>query len=96
MVASSPLGPSCSSPMHQLEEEESPDYASDDFTIDYKRLAIEVATRISPDIQETLADTVTNMFKLQAEGSQHGQRLDELESRVLSWETAGEKMQTHI
>lgn len=71
--------------------------ASEDFTIDYKKLAIEVATRISPDIQETLAETVTNMFtKLQAEVSNHGQRLDDIESRVQSWETTADEMHSHI
>lgn len=71
--------------------------ASEDFPIDYKRLAIEVAARISPDIQETLADTVTNMFtKLQAEVSHHGQRLDDLETRLQSWESTVDEMQSHI
>lgn len=65
----------------QLEANE--DAASDDFYIDYKRLATEVATRISPDIQETLAATVTDMFtKMQADIAQHEQRIEDLESRV--------------
>lgn len=82
---------------HQAEEVLSSEYANDDFQIDYKRLAIEVTTRISPDIQETLAGTVTNMFtKMQVEVAQHSQRLEDLESRLLTCETITAEMLTHI
>lgn len=71
--------------------------ANDDFHMDYKRLAIEVTTRNSTDIQETLADTVTAMFtKLQADVANHGQRLEEVESRMLFCESATAEMQTNI
>lgn len=34
----------------------------DEFCIDYKQLEMDIARQISPDIQETLAETVTNML----------------------------------
>lgn len=55
--------------------------------IDYKRLAIEVATRIAPDLQETLETTVqAALFKLQSEVQSHAGRLSELEQRVSALE----------
>lgn len=43
-----------------------------DTHLDYKQLALEVAKYISPDIQESLAMTVTNtLTKIQNEVSQH-------------------------
>lgn len=95
--AASSLSTRDNSPNRKTEDELGSDLAHDDIHIDYKRLAIEVAKRISPDIQETLADTVTNMFsKIQIGSRQHSQRLNALESRFQSWETATDKMQVHI
>lgn len=97
MAVAPPDSPGKSLPTSQTEVEASTELASDDFSIDYKRLAIEVAMHISPDIQETLADTVTNMFhKIQADIAQHDQRIEDLESRLQSWESSTEEMQTHI
>lgn len=51
--------------------------------VDYRRLAIEVATRIAPDLQETLANTVqASLNQLQAQISTHASRLGQLERRI--------------
>lgn len=79
-------GLECDAEMHQNEP-----------SLDYKRLATEVARQISPDIQETLAKTVTTMLsKIQSEVVQHDQRLDELEFRLQSLETEAERTQEHL
>lgn len=50
--------------------------------IDYRWLAIVVAARIVPDLQETIATTIqTSLNRLQAE-VQYSDRLSELEQRV--------------
>lgn len=51
--------------------------------IDYKRLSIEVATRSTPDLQETLETTIqTSLLKLKSDIHTHAGRLTELENRV--------------
>lgn len=51
--------------------------------IEYRRLAIEVATRIAPDLQETPENTVqASLIRLQTEVYSHAGRLDELEQCV--------------
>lgn len=51
--------------------------------VDYRRRAIEVATHIAPDLQETLMNTVQgSLNQLQVQLSVHSSRLDELEQRV--------------
>lgn len=53
----------------------------------YRRLAIEVARRIAPDLQETLEHTIqTSLGKFQADLAVHLSRLDELVQRVTRFE----------
>lgn len=61
--------------------------------IDYRRLAIEVATRIAPDLQETLETTIqATLFKLQTDINAHIGRLTELENRVSTLEDDNNKL----
>lgn len=65
--------------------------------IDYKRLAIEVATRIAPDLQETLETTIqVSLQKLQADIHTHAGRLTELENRVSSLEDENNVLSTTV
>lgn len=48
MVVASPSSPRDNPPTTQMDVDASSEYANDDFPVDYKRLAIEVATLISP------------------------------------------------
>lgn len=55
--------------------------------IDYKRLAKEVATRIAPDLQETLETTIqSTLLKIQSNFKAHEGILNDLEPRVSSLE----------
>lgn len=95
VVTPSPPNSIGAPPLSQIDADKHSECATDVFSIDYKRLDIEVAMRISPDIQETLADTMTNMFtKIQAEVAHHSQRLDE--SWLQSWDSTAEQLQSHI
>lgn len=65
--------------------------------IDYRRLAIEVATRIAPDLQETLENTVqVSLLKLQADIHAHTGRLTELENRVFTLKDDNDKLSNTV
>lgn len=64
---------------------------------DYKRLAIEVARQIAPDLQETLEHTLqTSLGRKQNELQAHTSRLEELEQRVLLLESDNDTLNTKI
>lgn len=61
--------------------------------MDHRRLVIEVAKRIAPDLQETLETTVqASLTKLQNQISVHSSRLDELKQRVCRLEEEKEAL----
>lgn len=97
MEEASPPSTRDSSPPRLADLDGADESLQEEFHIDYKQLALEVARQISPDIQETLAETVTSMLsKIQSKVSQHGQRLDQLEARLHLLETDSKEMQCHL
>lgn len=65
--------------------------------LDYKRLAIEVARQIAPDLQETLEHTLqASLGKIQAELTNHSSRIEELKQRVLHLEKYNDALQAKL
>lgn len=76
-------------------DSQQPSQANSQPLVDYKRLAIEVAMRIAPDLQETLETTVqSSLLKQQADIIAHAGRLLELEQRVSCLEDEKASMST--
>lgn len=65
--------------------------------LDCKRLAIEMAREIAPDLQETLEHTLqASLGKLQNDVHAHSSRLEELEQRVLILESKNDTLLTKL
>lgn len=65
--------------------------------LDYKLLAIEVASRIAPDLQTALEQTVqSSLLKLQADITAHDARILELEQRVSGLEDENSTLTTKL
>lgn len=65
--------------------------------IDYRHLAIEMATRIAPDLQETMESTIqVSLNRLQTKVQSHTDRLQELEQRASSLEDDNATLQAKL
>lgn len=99
MVPSLPPSQGESSPTGEYEEqrEEGETYSSQRPFIDYRKLAIEVAIHIAPDLQETLETIVqTSLNRLQLELHAHADRLEEMEQSVSHLEDENTTLLTKV